>query len=322
MKAIRLHDFGDAGQLTYEDVPEPVPGPGEVRGKVEAAGLNFIDIYHRRGLYPNPLPFILGSEFCGIVDAVGEGVTDFQVGERIATASARGAYAEYAVAPADKAIRVPKAISSQHAAAVMLQGITAHYLAKSTYPLRNGDTALIHAAAGGVGQLLVQIAKMCGARVIATTSSEEKAQIAKEIGADEVIIHSRIDFAEEVKRLTDGNGVDVVYDGVGQKTFLKGLACLKPRGMMVTFGNASGPVEPIEPLLLSRKGSLFLTRPSIGAYLQARSEFLWRATDLFDWLAKGTLAVKVDKTFPLEQAADAHRYMEEGKTMGKVLLIP
>ncbi|HLD94975.1 MAG TPA: quinone oxidoreductase, partial [Anaerolineales bacterium] len=223
--------------------------------------------------------------------------------------------------PADKAIRVPKAISSQHAAAIMLQGITAHYLAKSTYPLRNGDTALIHAAAGGVGQLLVQIAKMCGARVIATTSSEEKAQIAKEIGADEVIIRSRIDFAEEVKRLTDGNGVDVVYDGVGQKTFLKGLDSLKPRGMMVLFGQASGKVEPLDPQVLNQKGSLYLTRPSIGPYLHPRTEFLWRATDLFDWVAKGSLAIKLDKTFPLEQAADAHRYMEEGKTMGKVLLL-
>jgi NADPH2:quinone reductase len=204
----------------------------------------------------------------------------------------------------------------------MLQGITAHFLAKSTYPLKSGETALIHAAAGGVGQLLVQVARMCGARVLATTSSEEKAQIAKEAGADEVILYSQVDFVEEVRRLTDGKGVDVVYDGVGKKTFLKGLDCLKPRGMMVTFGNASGAPEAIEPRILVRKGSLFLTRPSIGHYLQDREDFLWRANDVFNWLATGTLRVQIDKEFPLEKVADAHRYMESGATKGKVLLIP
>jgi NADPH2:quinone reductase len=322
MKAIRVHKYGDASQLSYEEIAKPTPKVGELRVQVEATGLNFIEIYLRTGLYKGKLPFTPGDEFAGRVDALGEGVTDFRIGDRIATASGDEGYAQYSIAPAEKTIKVPDGISAEQAAAVMLQGITAHYLAKSTYPLKPGETVLIHAAAGGVGQLLVQIAKMSGARVLATTSSEEKAKIAKEVGADEVILYSKLDFAEEVNRLTKGRGVDVVYDGVGKKTFLKGLDCLRPRGMMVTFGNASGAPEAIEPRILVRKGSLFLTRPSIGHYLQNREEFLWRANDLFDWIQAGQLNVRVDKTFPLEKAADAQRYMEAGSTKGKVLLIP
>jgi NADPH2:quinone reductase len=322
MKAIRVHKYGDASQLSYEEIAKPTPKVGELRVQVEATGLNFIEIYLRTGLYQGKLPFTPGDEFAGTVDALGEGVTDFRIGDRVATASGDEGYAQYSIAPAEKTIKVPDGISAEQAAAVMLQGITAHYLAKSTYPLKPGETVLIHAAAGGVGQLLVQIAKMSGARVLATISSEEKAKIAKEVGADEVILYSKVDFAEEVNRLTKGRGVDVVYDGVGKKTFLKGLDCLKPRGMMVTFGNASGAPEAIEPRILVRKGSLFLTRPSIGHYLQDREEFLWRANDLFDWIQAGQLNVRVDKAFPLEKAADAQRYMEAGSTKGKVLLIP
>jgi len=322
MKAIRVHKYGDASQLSYEEIAKPTPKVGELRVQVEATGLNFIEIYLRTGLYQGKLPFTPGDEFAGTVDALGEGVTDFRIGDRVATASGDEGYAQYSIAPAETTIKVPDGISAEQAAAVMLQGITAHYLAKSTYPLKPGETVLIHAAAGGVGQLLVQIAKMSGARVLATTSSEEKAKIAKEVGADEVILYSKVDFAEEVNRLTKGRGVDVVYDGVGKKTFLKGLDCLKPRGMMVTFGNASGAPEAIEPRILVRKGSLFLTRPSIGHYLQDREEFLWRANDLFGWIQAGQLNVRVDKAFPLEKAADAQRYMEAGSTKGKVLLIP
>ncbi len=322
MKAIRVHETGDAGHLTYEEMPEPEAGAEEIRVNVAAAGLNFIEIYQRTGLYTLPLPFTPGGEFCGVVDQVGEGVKEFKIGDRVATASGRGAYAEFAIVSAAKACKVPEGISAEIAAALMVQGITAHYLTKSTFPLQPGHTALVHAAASGVGQLLVQIGKMCGARVLGTTSSEEKAKIARDAGADEVILYSKVDFAEEVKRLTDGKGVDVVYDGVGKKTFLKGLDCLKVRGMMVAYGNASGPAEPVDPLLLNRKGALYLTRPGIVYYTQTQEEFQWREKDLFDWLSAGKLKVKVDKTYPLQQAAEAHRYMEAGSTKGKVLLIP
>lgn len=322
MKAIRVHQTGDANQLKYEDAPLPEPQAGQVRVKVAAAGLNFIETYQRSGLYPMPLPFTPGGEFAGTVDALGEGVQGFAVGEPVATSQGSGAYAEYALAPADKLAKVPNGVSTEQAAAVLLQGITAHYLATSTFPLNPGDTALVHAAAGGVGQLLVQIAKRCGARVLATCSTEEKAAIARQAGADEVILYSQVDFAAEVQKLTGGKGVDVVYDGVGAKTFEKSLDCLRPRGMMVTFGNASGPAPDISPLLLSRKGSLFLTRPSIGAYVATQEEFLGRVKDLFDWMLAGDLNVNIDRSFPMAEAADAHKYIEEGRTKGKVLLIP
>jgi NADPH:quinone reductase len=322
MKAIRVHEFGDASQLVYEDIPLPEPKSGEVRVKVEATGLNFVEIYQRKGWYPNQLPLTLGGEFAGTVDAVGESVTDFQPGDRVGTASGQGGYAGYAIADAHRLVPIPAEISVEQAAAVLLQGMTAHYLAMSTYAVKAGDTALVHAAAGGVGQLLVQIAKKQGARVIATVSTEEKAQIARGTGADEVILYSQVDFESEVKRLTGGQGLEVIYDGVGQATFAKGLNLLKPRGYMVLFGQASGRVEPIDPQTLNQKGSLFLTRPSLNHYLLNRDELLQRANDLFGWMASGDLKVRIDKTFPLEEAAAAQTYMEARETKGKVLLSP
>lgn len=323
MKAIRIHAYGDASQLHYEEVPVPEPKAGQVRVKVVAIGLNFTEIYSRKGLYPSAsMPFIPGSEFAGVVDAIGEGVQVFKPGDRVATASGVGGYAQYAIAPAEKLAVVPEQITLEQAAAVMLQGMTAHYLALSTYPLKSGQTALVHAAAGGVGQLLVQIARKLGARVIATVSTEEKARIAREAGADEVILYTREDFESETRRLTEGKGVDVVYDSVGKATFEKSLNCLKPRGYMVLFGQSSGPVEPIDPQILNRKGSLFLTRPTLAHYLLTREEFLWRSGDIFDWMGSGQLKVRIDRTFPLAEAAAAQTYMEERQTKGKVLIVP
>lgn len=322
MQAIQVHEYGDVSKLIYEQVPVPEPKPGEVRVKVHAAGLNFVEIYERKGLYQNPLPLKLGAEFSGTVDALGEGVTGFHLGDRVATANGRGGYAEYAVAPAERLILVPESLSLEQAAAVLLQGITAHYLAISTYPLKQGDTALIHAAAGGVGQLLVQIAKMRGARVLATVSTDEKARIAHEAGADEIILYTQTDFETETKRLTNGKGVEVIYDSVGKTTFTKGLNCLKPRGYMVLFGQSSGPVDPINPQLLNQKGSLFLTRPTIRDYMQTRAEILQRTGDLFQWLASGAMKMRIDRTFPLKDAGAAQTYMEDRATKGKVILIP
>ncbi len=322
MKAIRVHEFGDRSKLIYEDVPEPQPKAGEVRVKVAASGLNFVEIYQRKGLYPGSLPFIPGNEFAGTVDALGEGVTDFKPGDRVATASGVGAYAEYAIAPASRLVLVTDSISLQVAAAVLLQGMTAHYLARSTYPLKQGDTALIHAAAGGVGQLLVQISKMCGAVVTATVSNDEKAKIAHDLGSDHVIQYTQEDFEAETKRLTSGKGVDVVYDGVGKATFSKSLNCLRPRGYLVLYGQSSGPVDPVNPQILNQKGSVFLTRPTLAHYLLTREEFLWRAEDLFNWLASEDLKMRIDRTFALKDAAEAQAYMEDRLTKGKVLLIP
>ena len=322
MKVIRVYEYGGPGQLWLEQAPIPEPQVGEVRVRVAATGLNFIETYQRGGVYPVLLPFTPGAEFAGTVDATGAGVTGFQVGDRVATANGSAGYAEYALAPAERLVQIPAAISFEQAAAVMLQGMTAHYLALSTYPLKPGDTALVHAAAGGVGQLLVQVARLRGARVIGTVSTEEKALLAGEAGADEVILYTQQDFEAETKRLTGGQGVEVVYDGVGKTTFAKGLNCLKPRGYMVLFGGASGQVEPFNPQLLSQKGSLFLTRPTLGHYLLTRQELLWRAGDLFDWFASGRLKVRIDKTFPLAETATAHAYIEERRTKGKVLLVP
>jgi NADPH2:quinone reductase len=322
MKAIRLHSHGEADALTYEDMPMPEPAAGEVRVKIGAAGLNFIDIYQRRGWYKIALPLVLGQEGAGTVDALGEGVTEFKAGDRVAYASVLGAYADYAIVPVAKLVPVPTAVSIEQAAAVMLQGMTAHYLATSTFPLEKGHTALVHAASGGVGLLLTQIAKMRGARVIGTVGSAEKAELAKGAGADDVILYKEQDFEAEVKRLTNGAGVDVNYDSVGKDTFLKGLNILTPRGYMVLYGQASGQVEPIDPQLLSQKGSLFLTRPTLGSYTLTRAELLGRAGDLFQWMAAGKLNVRVDRTFKLSEAADAHRYMEGRGTKGKVLLVP
>ena len=300
----------------------PQPGAGEVRIKIGAAGLNFIDTYKRGGVYKSTLPLILGEEAAGTVDALGAGVSDFNVGDAVAYCMHTGAYAEYAVVPAWKVVKVEGAISSQTAAAVMLQGLTAHYLACSTYPLKAGDTALIHAAAGGTGALLVQMAKIRGAKVIGTVSTEEKAEIARAAGADEIIFYTKQDFVAETKRITNGKGVDVVYDGVGKSTFMKGLDCLRPRGYAVLFGGASGQVEPFDLQLLNAKGSLFTTRPSLGAYIQTREELLGRTNEMFGWINSGKLTVRIDQSFALADAAKAHAYIEGRETKGKVLLIP
>jgi NADPH2:quinone reductase len=322
MKAIRVHTYGDAGVLRDDDLPLPEPGSGEARVKIEAVGVNFVDIYRRKGLYKGPLPFTVGSEAAGVVDAVGAGVTDLRMGDRVASAALPGAYAEYAVGPAAELVPLPDGVDTRTAAAVMLQGMTAHYLAASTYPLGDGDTALVHAAAGGVGQLLIQIAKRRGARVIGTVSTEEKARLARDAGADEVILYTQADFAVETRRLTGGRGVDVVYDSVGKTTFDQSLDVLRPRGYMVLYGQSSGPVPPVDLQILNSKGSLYVTRPTLAHYTADRAELLQRAGDLFAWIGAGTLNVRIDTTFPLSEAAAAHRYMEERRSKGKVLLIP
>ena len=322
MKAVRVHEFGGTEALRYEDAQVPEPGEGEVRVKIEAAGLNFVDIYHRTGSYPGRPPITLGVEAAGVVDAIGPGVTAVKPDDRVAYAMQQGAYAEFAVVPAWQLVPVPDQISAQQAAAVLLQGMTAHYLSHSTYPLDQDDTALIHAAAGGVGHLLVQMANQRGSRIIATVSTEEKAALSRAAGAHEVILYTQKDFEEETKRLTGGRGVDVVYDSVGKDTFGKSLNCLRLRGYLVLYGQSSGAVEPLDPQVLNTKGSLFLTRPSLGHYTATREELLKRAMDLFNLMIDGKLDVRIDKTYPLSQAAEAHRYMESRKTKGKVLLLP
>jgi NADPH:quinone reductase len=322
MQAIRIHTYGGPDVLRLEDVPLPEPGPNDVRVKLEAIGVNFVDMYNRSGQYPFSLPGTVGSEGAGVVDAIGSAVTDLRPGDRVASSAIPGAYAEYAVAPAAQLVSLPPAIDTRAAAAVMLQGITAHYLARSTYPLRPGEIALVHAAAGGVGALLVQIAKQQGARVIATVSSDEKAQVARAAGADEVIRYTQTDFAAEARRLTGGRGVDVVYDSVGKTTFEKSLDSLRPRGYLVLFGQSSGAVPPLDPQVLNAKGSLYLTRPTHAHYIADRAELLQRATDLFTWIEQRTLTVRIDSTFPLADAASAHRYLESRQARGKVLLIP
>ena len=323
MHAIQVHEFGKADRLIYEEVPLPDPGSGEIRVRVEAIGLNFTEIYQRKGMVPTlKLPLRPGAEFAGVVDAVGGGVTDFKAGDRVATTSGAGGYAEYAIAPASHVLKLPKTLSTEQGAALLLQGLTAHYLVCTTYPLKPGDTALIHAAAGGVGQLLVQVAKKREAQVIATVSTEEKAQLARGAGADQVILYSKDDFQTETRRLTNGAGVDVVYDSVGKDTFLKSIDCLKPRGYMVLYGQASGPVDPINPQLLQQKGSLFLTRPTLVDYIRAQVELRSRADDLFGWIAAGELSLRIDRTFPLADTSAAHQYMEDRQTKGKVLIVP
>lgn len=320
MKAIRVHQYGGPEVLKYEEIPLPEPGAGEARVKIEAIGLNYIDIYQRTGLYPLTVPFTLGREGAGVVDAVGPNVTEVKKGDRVAYAMEPGSYAEYAVVPAWKLVPLPRTLDTRSAAAVMLQGMTAHYLAYSTYPLKKGETALVHAAAGGVGLLLIQVAKRLGATVFGTVSTEEKAHLAKEAGADEIILYTQTDFAAEVKRLTNGRGVHVVYDSVGQSTFVKSLDCLRPRGYMILFGQSSGPVPLFDLGNLAGKGSLFVTRPSLLHYMTDRKELLQRTSDLFNWVAAGELTLRIDKTFPLAEAAEAHRQLEGRKTTGKVLL--
>jgi len=322
MKAIRIHNHGGPEVLAYEDVPVPEPGAGEARVKIEASGVNFIDIYHRIGLYPMNRPCILGSEGAGIVDALGEGVSEVKPGDRVAYAMIPGSYAEYAVVPAVKLVPVPDDIDAKSAAGIMLQGMTAHYLSHSTYPLQKGDTALVHAAAGGVGLLLVQVAKLLGAKVIGTVSTQAKADLARRAGADEIIQYTQADFLAEVKRITNGQGVHVVYDSVGATTFEKSLDCLRPRGYLVLFGQSSGPVAAFDPAKLAAKGSLFLTRPSLAHYALTRAELLRRATDLFDWMHAGKLNLRIEKSLPLQDAREAQQLLEKRKTTGKLILIP
>jgi NADPH2:quinone reductase len=324
MKAIRVHAYGGPEALRFEEnVADPVPGEGQALVRIEAIGVNFIDVYHRTGLYKVPsLPFTPGQEGAGTVEAVGPGVSGLSTGDRVAYTGVMGSYAEKAVVPADRLVKLPEGLSARDGAAAMLQGMTAHYLATSTYPLKPGDTCLVHAAAGGVGLLLCQIAKMRGARVIGTTSTEEKAQLARKAGADEVILYTEQDFAVEARRLTDGQGVQVVYDGIGKSTFEKSLDSLARRGMLALFGQASGSVPPFDPAILNLKGSLFLTRPSLFHYIATREELAARAADVLGWILDGKLKLRIDLELPLRDAAEAHRALEGRKTTGKVLLLP
>jgi len=316
MKAVFVEQPGGPENLKYAEVPKPSPGPGQAVVKIAATGVNYIDVYFRMGLYPAPPPVVLGNEGAGTVEAVGPDVTNVAPGDRVAYAMTRGSYAEYALVPAWQLVKIPAAVDFNTAAAAMLQGMTAHYLTHSTYPLKSGDSCLIHAAAGGVGLILVQMAKMLGARVIGTVGNEEKAKQAKDAGADEVIVYTKEDFAPKAK------GVHVVYDSVGKSTFLQSIDCLRPRGMMVTFGNASGPVPDFAPLILSQKGSLFLTRPSLAHYSSTPEELAWRAGDVLGWIGQGKIKLHIHQVYPLADAAQAHRDLEARKTTGKLLLVP
>lgn len=322
MLAIRIHQNGGVENLRAEEIQSPEPGPAEVRFRVEAAGVNFIDVYKRTGLYPVPLPHTLGQEAAGAVTAVGSSVTTLKVGDRIASAAVNGGYAQEAIAPAAQCVLLPDGVRSDVAAATMLQGMTAHYLACDTYALKKGDTALVHAGAGGVGLLLIQIAKKRGARVIATAGNDEKAALARGAGADAVCVYTRENFTDAAKAFSGGRGVDVVYDGVGKATFEGSLNSLRPRGMLVSFGNASGAIPEFKPLILSQKGSLFFTRPTLAHYTATAAELRQRSSDLFAWIAGRELKVRIGATYPLTKAADAHRALEGRETTGKVLLVP
>ena len=322
MKAIQVQKTGGPEALTLLDLPVPKPKPNEALVKISAIGVNFIDVYFREGRYPSPLPFIDGQEAAGTVAEVGSEVKSLKPGDRVAYTNVLGSYAEYAAVPADRLIKIPDRLKDQEAAAAMLQGTTAHYLVFSTYPLKKGETALIHAAAGGVGLLLVQMAKNLGARVIGTAGSEQKVQLARHAGAEEVINYNQQDFEAETKRITDGKGVHVVYDGVGKSTFDKDLNVMRPRGYVVLFGGASGPVPPFDPIKLSQKGSLFLTRPTLLHYTSTREELEWRATDVFKMIIEGKLKLRIEHIYKLEEAQQAHRDLEARKTTGKLLLIP
>jgi NADPH:quinone reductase len=322
VQAIRVQQTGGPEVLRYERVERPSAGAGQALIKVEAVGLNFIEVYQRTGLYRVPLPFTPGSEAAGTVVEVGPGVNDVRVGDRVVSQSCAGSYAEFALAPAERLVKLPNGVSTRLGAAVMLQGMTAHYLACSTFPLRSGHTCLVHAAAGGVGLLLCQIARSRGARVIGTVSTDEKASLAREAGAHDVILYTQQDFQVETMKLTGQSGVDVVYDSVGRTTFAKGFDCLAPRGMMVLYGQSSGPVGPFDPQILNQKGSLFLTRPTVGHYVATRAELLERASVVLGWVEDGSLQVRVGREFPLAAAAEAHSELEGRKTTGKVLLIP
>ena len=322
MKAVRFHEFGGPDALRFEDVPEPAPGPGEILVRLAACGVNFIDTYQRSGAYNVPLPYIAGQEGAGEVVALGEGAEGVAIGDHVAYTGVGASYAECVAVPAARAVRLPDGVDDATAAAVILQGMTAHYLAVSTFPLQPGHACLVHAAAGGVGLLLTQIAKRRGARVIGTAGTEAKAQLARDAGADEVILYREQDFAAEVARLTDGAGLQVVYDSVGKDTFEKSLDCLAPRGYLALYGQSSGRVPPVDPQTLNAKGSLFLTRPTLGSYALTREELEWRAGDIFGWVADGSLNVHIGGTFPLAEAAEAHRRLEGRETTGKLLLTP
>jgi len=322
MKAVRVHKPGGPEGLVYEDVPDPKAGAGQAVVKVEAIGLNFAEVNRRRNANAASLPMPIGGEAAGTIVEVGSGVTEVKVGERVAFNGVPGAYAELVAAPAARLVRVPDHVTTKQAAAALLQGMTAHYLACSTYPLGASHTCLVHAAAGGVGLLLCQIAAQRGARVIGTVSTEEKAKAAREAGASEAILYTQIDFAAEVKRFTDGRGVDVIYDSVGETTFTKGLDCLRPRGMMVVYGQASGPIPPVNTDLLSAKGCLYLTRVNLGTYTATRQELDERSGDIFRWVGNGQLKVHVFAEYPLAEAAKAQAALEHRETIGKVLLVP
>jgi NADPH2:quinone reductase len=321
MKSIQVKVPGGPEKMELVEVPKPTPGPQQALVRIAASGVNFIDVYFRTGLYKADMPITLGSEGAGTVEAVGADAGEFAPGDRVAYAMARGSYAEYALVPAALLVKIPGGINFQTAAAAMLQGMTAHYLTHSTYALKSGDTCLVHAAAGGVGGLTVQMAKMLGARVFGTVSTEAKARIAREAGVDEAILYTERDFEAEVKRFTSGRGVDVVYDSVGKTTFEKSLNCLRPRGLLALFGQSSGPVPLFDPTILNGKGSLFLTRPSLGHYVLTREELLWRAGDVLSWVASGKLRLRIDRTYPLADAAAAHRDLESRKTAGKLVLL-
>ncbi len=322
MKAVRVNEFGGPEVLSVEDIEAPVAAEGEALIKVEAAGINFIDTYQRSGLYQIPLPSTLGLEAAGTVEAVGPGVNSFKVGDRVAYTNVAGAYADYAAVPEDKLVSLPEGVSFAQGAAAMLQGCTAHYLCQSTYKVKAGDRCLVHAAAGGVGLLLIQMIKMLGGTVIGTCSTEAKAELARQAGADEVILYSEQDFEAEVKRITAGEGVNVAYDSVGKATFEKSIDCLSRFGTMVLYGNASGPVTEFNPATLGPKGSLFLTRPTLFDYLASREDLDWRSGDLFNWIAEGKLNLRLEHFFPLAEARAAHEALEGRKTTGKVILTP
>ena len=320
MKAVQVREPGGPEKMEIVDVPVPVPGPGQALVRIAASGVNFIDIYFRSGLYKSDLPITLGSEAAGTVESIGPNVTHVAPGDRVAYAMVRGSYAEYAAVPETSLVKIPDTIDFDSAAAAMLQGMTAHYLTNSTFPLNSGQSCLVHAAAGGAGRLTAQMAKIRGARVLGTVSTEEKAVVATGAGVDHPIIYTAVDFEAEVKRLTGGTGVDVVYDSVGKTTFDKSLACLRPRGMMVLFGQSSGPVTAFEPQILNTRGSIFLTRPSLAHYLLSREELLWRAGDVFTAIERGELVLRIDRVFPLAEAGAAHRALESRATSGKLIL--
>jgi len=321
LKAIQIHETGGPEKLKYVDIEAPEPGPKQALVKIAASGVNFIDVYQRTGLYKTNLPLTLGMEAAGVVEKLGPGVTEVRPGDRVAYAMAPDSYAEYAVVPAWQLVKIPGELDFSSAAAAMLQGMTAHYLTRSTYPLKSDETCLVHAAAGGAGRLIVQMARMAGARVITTVSTEAKAEIARKAGATDLILYTKQDFEAEVKRLTKDEGVHVVYDSVGASTFMQGLNCLRPRGMMVLFGQSGGRVPAVDPAILGAKGSLFLTRPSLAHYAASREELLRRAGEVFQWIVSGSLKVLIGHTYHLSEAAQAHRDLESRATAGKLILV-